>query len=83
MISNQKTTKKGRNVVCNNSRGRPRTREAYSIPSLLVLPSHSGLKNKKKQKQKIHLRKDHTAVYLSPKMKIIINPEKKVILFFF
>ena len=36
MISNQKTTKKGRNVVCNNSRGRPRTREAYSVPSLLV-----------------------------------------------
>ena len=81
MISNQKTTKKGRNVVCNNSRGRPRTREAYSIPSLLVLPSHSGLKNKKNQK--IHLRKEHTAVYLSPKMKIIINPQKKVILFFF
>ena len=48
MISNQKTTKKGRNVVCNNSRGRPRTREAYSVPSLLVLPSHSELKNKNK-----------------------------------
>ena len=51
MISNQKTTKKGRNVVCNNSRGRPRTREAYSVPSLLVLPSHSGLKNKTKKIQ--------------------------------
>ena len=49
MISNQKTTKKGRNVVCNNSRGRPRTRVAYSVPSLLVLPSHSSeLKNKNK-----------------------------------
>ena len=51
MISNQKTTKKGRNVVCNNSRGRPRTREAYSIPSLLVLPSHSGLKTKNQKTQ--------------------------------
>ena len=60
MISNEKTTKKGRNVVCNNSRGRPRTRVAYSVPSLLVLPSHSGPKNKNK---KINLRKEHTAVY--------------------
>ena len=76
MISNQKTTKKGRNVVCNNSRGRPRTREAYSVPSLLVLPSsHSRLKNKNR---KFNLRKEHTAVYLSPKMKIIKKiPQKR------
>lgn len=76
MISNQKTTKKGRNVVCNNSRGRPRTREAYSIPSLLVLPSHSGLKNKKTKTKNSLKEGTHCCLSLSENENNNKSPEK-------